>query len=102
MGGFSIEQAGTLPDLEARGCEAARAMLLSPESLVASLERITLAPDGATAFRHGQMPPLEASGPPGAEMAVYDPGGSFLGVGRRAEGGRLAPLRLMAQPAEIP
>jgi len=35
-------------------------------------------------------------------VAVYAPGGRFLGVGEPQPGGGVAPLRLMAERDEIP
>jgi hypothetical protein len=50
-------------------------------------------------FAHGQVVPCPGL-VPGAEVALFAPGGRFVGVGRCEEGGRLAPLRLLA--AQMP
>jgi len=101
VGGFSIADAATIEALEAAGMEGARARLLPVEALVAGLDRLDASDAQAWRFRNGQV--LE--GAPGAspEVAVYEPGGRFVGVGARQPDGRIAPLRLIATaPSQVP
>jgi tRNA pseudouridine55 synthase len=94
VGGFVLGQAVDFETLEREGLAAARARLLVPEVLVAGLARLDAGNDDAARFGHGQ----EIEGPPGpgAEVAVFGPGGRFLGVAARVGEGRLAPLRLIS------
>jgi tRNA pseudouridine55 synthase len=94
VGGFALSQAVEFETLEREGIAASRDRLFAPEVLVASLARVDAGADEATRFGHGQA----IEGPSGAarEIAVFGPGGRFLGVATRLEGGRLAPLRLMS------
>ena len=95
-GPFRLEDAVGLEVLEGEGPMAARARLLPVDVLVADLPRQDLGDAEALRFTQGQ----EIAGAPGgpAEVAVFGPGGSFLGVGACA-GTRIAPLRLMATHA---
>jgi tRNA pseudouridine55 synthase len=94
VGPFGLDAALTLEAIEADPA-GARARLLPPEALVAGLPRIEATPDDAWRFGHGQV--IAPEGVPGdaGEVALFAPGGRFLGVGR-AESGRIAPLRLTA------
>ena len=103
VGPFGLEEAVGLAALELEGVEAARARLLPLEVLVAQLPRLDA--DESLAWRFGQGQVLDhPAGPEGAEVAVFGPGGRFIGVGRSEPGGRLAPLRLLAGAgiAQIP
>src|SRR5258708_2795672 len=57
--------------------------------------RLDATPAEADHFGHGRVF-VRHEGEPGEELAVFEPGGRFLGVARRAEGGRVLALRLMA------
>ncbi|HLX24159.1 MAG TPA: tRNA pseudouridine(55) synthase TruB [Usitatibacter sp.] len=94
VGGFDLDQAIGFETLEGDGIPAARLRLLVPEVLVASLARLDAGPDDAVRFGHGQE--IGAPSGPGAEVAVFGPGGRFLGVASRVGEGRLAPLRLVS------
>jgi tRNA pseudouridine55 synthase len=101
VGGFSLADAATLEALEAAGIEGARARLLPVDALVAGLDRLDASAPQAWRFCNGQA--LE--GAPGAnpEVAVYEPGGRFVGVGARQPDGRIAPLRLVTTAgAQVP
>jgi len=101
VGGFALGDAATLEALEAAGAEAARARLLPVDALVADLDRLDASGADAWRFCNGQA--LE--GVPGAtaEVAVYEPGGRFVGVGARQADGRIAPLRLVTTgAAQVP
>ena len=95
VGRFAVERAVDLAELERLGVEGARARLLPVEVLVAGLPRRDSAPDDARRFTQGQV--IECPGvPAGAEIALFGPGGCFLGVGGCDVDGRLAPVRLLA------
>jgi tRNA pseudouridine55 synthase len=97
VGPFRIEDATALDRLERDG-EAARRALLPPEALVAALPRIEASEVEAERFGHGQPIAREAFAA-GAELALFGPGGRFLGVGVGEPGGIIAPLRLVAREA---
>ena len=95
IGHLSAAAAVTLARLEALGA-AARGLLLPPEALVAALPRFDASAPEAAGFAHGR--PIATSAAPGSEVAVYAPGGRFLGVGTGLAD-RIAPLRLISPPA---
>jgi tRNA pseudouridine55 synthase len=102
VAGFGLGDAVTLERLEAAGVEAARGFLRPLEVLVEGLPRWDSPEEEAGRFAHGQEIACEAAAP-GAEIALFAPGGRFVGVGRCEAPGRLAPLRLLAGAgAEIP
>lgn len=97
VGPFRLEEAWTLEAVE-REPQAAREALLPPEALVGSLPRMDASAESARRFAHGQ--PIAGDGfAEGGEIAVFGPGGRFLGVGAALAGARVAPLRLLA-PAD--
>lgn len=102
VGPFRLEEAVTLEQLERAGPEGARELLRPLEVLVEGLPRRDSPAEEASRFAHGQV--IDCPGAaPGAEIALFGPGGRFLGVGRCEDPGRLAPLRLLAgAAAEIP
>jgi len=93
-GPFRLEAALTLEAIEADPA-AARGRLLPPEALVAGLPRVEAGADDARRFGHGQAIAPEGVPDGAGEVALFAPGGHFLGVGR-VEAGRIAPLRLLA------
>lgn len=101
VGPFSIAQAATFEDLE-RDPGSALGRLLPTEVLVAGLARFDASPQESEDFVHGRL--IRSVGEPDApELAVFAPGGRFLGVGLRAAPGSIAPRRLMAETgAESP
>jgi tRNA pseudouridine55 synthase len=100
VGPFRLEQACTLEDLAQAGPAEARERLLPVEILVEGLPRWDC--PAAEGLRLAQGQEVECpSMPPGADVAVFAAPGRFLGVGRVAPSGRLAPLRLMADAATI-
>jgi tRNA pseudouridine55 synthase len=102
VGPFPLGEAVTLAALEEAGIEGARRSLRPLEVLVEGLPRWDIPADEAGRFAHGQVVACPGAAP-GAEIALFAPGGRFVGVGRCEESGRLAPLRLLAGAAgEIP
>ena len=94
VGAFGLEAAADLSELERRGPEASRELLLPVETLVAGLPRRECGGDEALRFTQGQEL-AEPAAAPGTEFAVFAPGGRLLGVARSEAAGRLAPLRLV-------
>jgi len=103
VAGFSLDTAVALQTLEAEGAEASRRRLLPLEVLVSALPRLDADAPGAWRFGQGQVLELPEGAKEG-EMAVFGPGGRFIGVGRWEAPGRLAPMRLLATAGtrEIP
>jgi len=95
VGHLALDAAVTLERLETLGA-AARSTLLPPEALVAALPRFEASAPEAAGFAHGR--PIARDGAAGPEVAVYAPGGRFLGVGE-ARADRIAPLRLLSPAA---
>ena len=103
VGPFGIGQGVTLEALEAAGVAGARGRLAPVEVLIAGLPRLDADSDTAWRFQQGQLVHCDGA-EAGAERAVFDPSGRFLGVGRAEARSRLAPERLMATGArpEVP
>jgi len=88
------QKATRIWDAEARGL----GKRLRPADLLAShLPAVPLAPDAAGSFLHGQSVAVPL--PPGAVECRVFADGRFLGLGRVAPDGRLAPRRLIASHA---
>ena len=100
VGPFRLADAIALETLEEAGPASARERLLPVDALVQGLEPFSAGFEEAACFSHGRVIP--GAGPGGDPVAVYAPGGRFLGVAQPAPGGGLAPLRLMAERDEIP
>ena len=95
VGHLHLRDAVALATLEAEPKGAALARLRSPELLVSALRRLDTSAEDAERFGHGRWIALAGSQPP-EEVAVFAPGGRFLGVGRAEPPGHIAPLRLMS------
>jgi tRNA pseudouridine55 synthase len=94
VGPFRLDDAIPLARVE-EDPEGARASLLPPQALVAGLPRLEATPEEARRLSHGQ--PIGCDGAaPDVEMALFAPGGRFLGVGIAGRGGMVAPVRLVA------
>ena len=93
VGDLGLDQAHTLETLEADGREASRERLLPLDVLVAGLTRCEPGVEEATRFTQGQAIGCGAQAE-GIELALFAPGGRFLGVGRSDGAGRVAPLRV--------
>ena len=91
-----IDASFTLAQLESS--EQIRAEALCPADLLAShLPAVPLAPEAAGSFLHGQSVAVPL--PPGAVECRVFADGRFLGLGRVAPDGRLAPRRLITSHA---
>ncbi|MGZ5099145.1 MAG: tRNA pseudouridine(55) synthase TruB [Usitatibacter sp.] len=100
---FRIEDAVTLDELERLGEQDSRGRLLPLELMIAGLPRRQCNAHDSLRFTQGQQI-ASPDAVEGDESAVFDPQGRFLGVGRCALAGRLAPVRLLAtdQMAKLP
>ncbi len=94
IGALDIAQAHSLAMLEALTAEARDALLLPPDSLLASLAEARLDVADAARLRHGQA--VRWSAEEGARLRVYDAEHGFIGVCRQVADGWLQPLRLVA------
>ncbi|MBU3736154.1 MAG: hypothetical protein FGM62_04175, partial [Methylobacterium sp.] len=93
-GGFVLESALTVPQLEAMAPEQRDAILLEPDLLLQHLPAIELDQDSATHLRLGQA--VRVSGHTGTGMLrLYDDRKHFLGLGVCDADGRIAPKRLL-------
>jgi tRNA pseudouridine 55 synthase len=93
VGGLLLADAVTFEALEAASREDARARLLPPEALTASLRRLDATAEEASRFGHGRA--IERDLGEVGEVAVFGPQGRFLGVGACGGAAGVAPLRLM-------
>jgi tRNA pseudouridine55 synthase len=95
VGGFRLDRAVALDDLQALGEGARRAWLLPPDSLLGDLPRLDLPDELAQRFLNGQAVALAAlsQGP----CRVYGKAGVLLGVGEGGPGDELRPARLVAR-----
>ncbi|MBI3094237.1 MAG: tRNA pseudouridine(55) synthase TruB [Rhodocyclales bacterium] len=94
IGALDVAQAYSLPMLEALSAEARDALLLPPDSLLASLAEARLDVADAARLRHGQA--VRWSGEEGSRLRVYDAERGFIGICRQSADGWLQPQRLVA------
>lgn len=94
IGVLDVAQAYSLPMLEALTAEARDALLLPPDSLLASLAEARLDAADAARLRHGQA--VRWSGEEGSRLRVYDAEQCFIGICRQSADGWLQPQRLVA------
>ena len=94
-GGFALEQAATLTELESMTEGERDALLLPAESLVAGMTKVDVEPADASRFRNGQRVPVAVTAT--GECAVFS-GRDFLGVGDVADG-VASPRRVVAARA---
>ena len=90
-GGFRLEQAHTLAELEALDATARQALLLPADCLVSHLPAVELDPTDAKALCQGRSIPHPA---PRGLTRVYGPGQGFLGLAEATDAG-LIPRRLV-------
>lgn len=82
----------------AGGPQALDALLLPPDAALADWPAVHLGAEAAPYLRQGQAVWIPKAPPPGA-VRLYGPAGVFLGMGAVLEDGRVAPRRLLAEPA---
>lgn len=92
-GGFRIEDATTLEQLQNDAPETRDTRLLPIERLLAGLPRVDLLADQAERFAHGQSLHLEDA--PTGQCGVYGLQGRLLGLGEGRSRGELHPRRLV-------
>ncbi len=93
VGTFSLDSAITLEKLGDLSHSECLAQLSEPDVLLAGIPRVDLDEPNSLAVRHGR--PAEMTTTPVGLVRLYDPSGSFLGVGEAAEGGAIAPRRML-------
>lgn len=99
IGSLRLEEAFALDALEAMTPEAREALLQPADALLTTLPRLDLDADATQRFGHGQAVPA-VRGPIAGQLRIYADDGRFLGLGRAAPDGRVAPARLVAAPIE--
>ena len=79
--------------------EAREALLQPADALLTTLPRLDLDAGATQRFGHGQTVPV-LQGPVAGQLRIYADDGRFLGLGRAAPDGQVAPARLVAAPIE--
>lgn len=97
-GGFSLQHALTLEQLESMSVEQRDAQLLPVDSLLQDLPEVELDADSAHYFRQGQAIWKSGTFQPGM-LRVYQTGHLFLGLGENMQDGQIAPRRLVVTTA---
>lgn len=97
-GGFALQHALTLEQLESMSVEQRDAQLLPVDSLLQDLPEVELDADSAHYFRQGQAIWKSGISQPGM-LRVYQPGHLFLGLGENMQDGQIAPRRLVVTTA---
>ncbi len=96
VGGFSLDNAMTLQELEVMPEAMRDARLLPPDGLIAELPGLSLDVESTWQISHGQavwIPRLRV----GEIYRLYGPHQDFLGVAEVNQDGKLAPKRLVVQ-----
>ncbi len=99
IGSLHLEEAFTLEAFEAMTPEAREALLQPADALLTTLPRLDLDADATQRFGHGQTVPV-VQGPVAGQLRIYADDGRFLGIGRAAPDGQVAPARLVAAPID--
>jgi len=94
VGALRVEDAVSLPALEAMSLEQRRDALGAVDDLLASLRRIDLDETLAGRFRQGQRLAIDAE--PQGRVRVYAPNDELLGTANVSEWGVVAPERLVS------
>lgn len=94
VGALRVEDAVSLPSLEAMSLEERRGVLAPVDELLASLRRIDLDEALAGRFRQGQRLAIDAE--PRGRVRVYAPNDELLGTANVSEWGVVAPERLIS------
>jgi len=93
-GGFRVEDAATLDELQRDAAQERDARLLPLERLLAGLPRVDLPAALAERFARGQALALEDA--PAGQCSVYGLQGKLLGLGEGLSPGKLRPRRLLS------
>ncbi len=101
IGEFGLERAVTLGDFEGRPTEERPKILLPVDALVAAWPEMRLEADVEQRVRMGQARQIVAC-PTLGIVRLYGQTGRFLGLGELQPGGRLVPMRLIAQDSPAP
>ena len=96
---FSADRLVTLPQIEASG--GVGLPWVSLDEAVGHLRVVNLGPEAARRMTQGQVveAPEALRYPLGETVRIHGPGAIFMGLGRVAAPGRLAPKRLVAEKA---
>jgi len=92
--GYRLQQAVTIDALEAMPIEMRDVQLLSVDSAIESLPKVTLDMDATHFLLHGQSVWLSGIIPMG-DLRLYDENNQFLGLGFLQDDGKIAPKRLI-------
>lgn len=87
----------TLEALEAQLAAGTVPALLGPEVTVGHLPEVVLGAMATVAMTQGRQVPATIGAPVGSTVRMSGPGGQFIGLGRIAAPGFVAPKRLVAQ-----
>ena len=102
-GGFRVDQALTLEQLEGMTLEQRDAALLPSDSLALALPELRLSVDQAKALQNGQTPRISQPLADGVDYRAYALSGAFLGIATASladgQGATLTALRLLAPDA---
>ncbi|NUQ55449.1 MAG: tRNA pseudouridine(55) synthase TruB, partial [Dehalococcoidia bacterium] len=96
-GSFRVESAVTLQELETLAqAGLVEEVILAPDEGLAGSGAAIVTVERGQRLRHGvTLPPVARESWPAAAARVYDAGGSFLGVTRVDESGRIWPLKML-------
>jgi tRNA pseudouridine55 synthase len=95
-GRFNLRNALTLTQLEEMSSDQRDAVLLPVDSLLESLDKVTLSSDGAFYLGQGQAI-WQAGIVQTGHVRLYGPDQVFLGLGEITAEGKIAPKRLVVQ-----
>ena len=101
VGGFGLQRAVNLQDLEGWQPAQRHGALLPMDCLVSGLPALVLADNAVTRILQGQAAQTEAAPDTTGPVRLYDQNGRFLGLGEVLPGGRLLPRRLRASPPPL-
>ncbi|OWY38387.1 tRNA pseudouridine(55) synthase TruB [Xenophilus sp. AP218F] len=102
-GGFSLDEAHALADVEALDMAGREALLLPMDVLVRHFPDTELDENAAGKFNHGQPVLFAGKYEKMQRFRVYHQANrKFLGLGEARDDGRLHPIRLLAVKAETP
>jgi tRNA pseudouridine55 synthase len=95
IGMFTLDRAASLDQIQQTGLAN---LLLPLESALQDLPRINLDAESARRLQHGQRIPSPGQGRPSGKLALLDPSGLLLGLGRIDDQGILHPERIVPAP----